>query len=398
MFLVTKTETTNPTLSRALEIKEELIKHRRYLHQTPELGFDLPNTIAYVEVVLQSMGIKPEKVGRAGLVVTIGKGGGKTLLLRGDMDALPIVENTGLPFKSTNEYMHACGHDIHTTFMIGAAKLLKEREHEIKGTVKIMFQPAEEIGLGAKDMVAHGLLENPKVDAALALHVDPSLEVGKFGYKPGIAASSLDGFFLKVQGKGGHSSEPHKAIDPLMIVNSVYMHLNSLVGKEVDPKEMAVLVVGKMGGGTAANIIPDNAHLDATLRTYNPDVRNHLFKRIPEIIDATVKMMRGTYELETISTPALYNDESLCERIAPFVKEVLGEQNLEVNKDPLAGTEDFSYISNLVPTMFMWAGANGLGDCNYPLHNPNVVLDEGVIPLGVAVVVNAAINWINYSV
>ncbi|MEH7375436.1 M20 metallopeptidase family protein [Neobacillus drentensis] len=383
-------------LARAEEIKEELIKYRRYLHQNPEIGFDLPKTVAYVEEILKNMGLEPIEVGTSGLVVTIGKGKGKTLLLRGDMDALPLKENTNLQFKSTNEFMHACGHDIHTTFMLGAAKLLKEKENEINGTVKIMFQPAEEIGAGAKDMVGNGLLENPKVDAALALHVDPSLEVGKFGYKPGIAASSLDGFFLKVQGKGGHSSEPQKAIDPLMIINAVYTQLNSLVGKEVDPREMAVLVIGKMGGGTVANIIPDSAHLDATLRTFNPKVRNYLFKRVPEIIDATVKMLRGTYSLETVSTPSLFNNEELCEQMAPYVKEVIGENNLEVNKEPLAGTEDFSYISNIVPTMFMWAGANGLGENNYPLHNPNVIMDEGVIPLGVAVVVQTAINWLNH--
>ncbi|KMY54148.1 hypothetical protein AC623_09555 [Bacillus sp. FJAT-27231] len=387
----------NNTLLRAQEVKEELIKHRRHLHQNPEIGFELPHTVAYVEETLKSMGIEPKRVGKAGLVVTIGNGKGKTILLRGDMDALPMAEHTDLPFKSTNDYMHACGHDIHTTFMLGAAKLLKEKEKEIDGTVKIMFQPAEEIGQGAKDMVANGLLENPKVDAALALHVDPSLEVGKFGYKPGIAASSLDGFFLKVQGKGGHSSEPQKAIDPLMIVNSIYSQLNALVGKEIDPQERAVLVIGKMGGGTVANIIPDTAHLDATLRSFNPEVRDHLFKRVQEIVDATVNMLRGTYELETISTPSLYNNEELCEQVAPYVREVVGADNLEVNEEPLAGTEDFSYISNLVPTMFMWAGANGLGDENYPLHNPNLVLDEGVIPLGVAVVVHSAISWLNQN-
>ncbi|MCQ6281231.1 peptidase dimerization domain-containing protein [Bacillus sp. EB600] len=172
----------------------------------------------------------------------------------------------------------------------------------------------------------------------------------------------LDGFFLKVQGKGGHSSEPQKAIDPLMIINAVYTQLNSLVGKEVDPREVAVLVIGKMGGGTAANIIPDTAHLDATLRTYNPNVRNHLLKRVPELIDTTVKMIRGTYSLETVSTPSLFNNKELCEQMAPYVKEVIGENNMEVNKEPLAGTEDFSYVSNLVPAMFKWAGANGLGE------------------------------------
>ncbi|MEW9673256.1 M20 family metallopeptidase [Ammoniphilus sp. 3BR4] len=223
-------------------------------------------------------------------MVTLGNGKGKTLLLRGDMDALPMAENTDLPFKSTNGYAHTCGHDIHTTFMLGAAKLLKAKESEINGTV---------------------------------------------------------------------------------------------------------LVIGRMGGGKVANIIPDTAHLDATLRSFNPKVRVHLFNRVQEIMDATVKMMRGTYKLKTISTPSLYNNVDLCEQMAPYVKEVLCESNLRVDKEPLFGTEDFSYISQAVPTMFMFAGANGLGEHNYPLHNPNIVLDEGVIPLGVAVVVHCAISWLN---
>ncbi|MFJ7661179.1 M20 family metallopeptidase [Lysinibacillus sp. NPDC097162] len=389
--------TKHETLILAENFQEEFIHHRRHLHQHPEIGFELPNTVAYVEKTLLSMGLTPQKVGQAGLVVTIGNGNGKTILLRGDMDALPMEENTDLPFKSTNGFAHTCGHDIHTTFMLGAAKLLKEKEKDIHGTVKIMFQPAEEMGLGAKDMIENGLLENPKVDAALALHVTPDLEVGKFGYKPGIAASSLDGFFLKVQGKGGHSSESQNAIDPLMIVNAIYNQMNTLVSKEIDPKERAVLVIGKMGGGTVANIIPDTAHLEATLRSFKPEVRDHLFNRVQEIINATVKMIRGTYELKTISTPSLYNNETLCKQVVPFVKEILGEDNLQIDAEPLAGTEDFSYISQQVPTMFMWAGSNGLGDNNYPLHNPNIMLDEGVIPLGVAVVVHSAISWLNQA-
>ncbi|MFJ7696637.1 M20 family metallopeptidase [Lysinibacillus fusiformis] len=384
-------------LMMAETIQQELVTHRRHLHQNPEIGFDLPNTVAYVEKTLIEMGLVPKKVGKAGLVVTIGNGNGKTVLLRGDMDALPMEEHTDLPFKSTNGFAHTCGHDIHTTFMLGAAKLLKAKENDIHGMVKIMFQPAEEIGQGAKDMIEDGLLENPKVDAAFALHVSPDLEVGKFGYKPGVAASSLDGFFLKVQGKGGHSSEPQKCVDPLMIVNAIYNQMNTIVGKEVDPKERAVLVIGKMGGGTVANIIPDTAVIEATLRSFNPDVRNHLFNRIPEIIDATVKMMRGSYDLQTISTPSLYNNKDLCTLVAPFVKEIVGEENLQIDEEPLAGTEDFSYISQRIPTMFMWAGSNGLGNQNYPLHNPNIILDEGVLPLGVAVVVHSAINWLNVS-
>ncbi len=373
------------------KFKDEMVQNRRYLHKNPELGFELPLTTAFVIEKLEDMGLEAKRVGKAGITATIGKDG-KTILLRGDMDALPTKENTKLEYKSCNEYAHLCGHDIHTTILLGVAKVLKENEDKLKGRVKLMFQPAEEIGQGAKDMVEAGILENPHVDAAMALHMNASERPGKIEYKEEIASASMDSWLMEVQGKGGHSSTPHLAIDPLMIVNTIYTNLNSLVGKEVDPFETAVLTIGKMGGGTAANIIPDTAVLEGGVRCFNKEVQAHVVKRVDEIIDDTVKMMRGTYKVQRISTPSMYNDKELCRTMKPFIEEVIGKENLKIAEKPLSGTEDFSYVTELVPSMYIWLGG-GVED-NAPLHNPNVVFDEEAIPVGVSVLANCAIKWL----
>lgn len=373
------------------KFKNEMIENRRYLHKNPELGFELHLTTKFVMEKLKDMGLDPKKIGKAGITATIGTGG-KTILLRGDMDALPTKENTNLEYKSCNEYAHLCGHDMHTTILLGTAKILKENEDKLRGTVKLMFQPAEEIGQGAKDMIEAGILENPHVDAAMALHMNASEKPGKIEYKEEIASASMDSWLMEVQGKGGHSSTPHLAVDPLMIVNTIYTSLNSLVGKEVDPFETAVLTIGKMGGGTAANIIPDTAVLEGGVRCFNRDVQAHVVKRVDEIIDTTVKMMRGTYNVQKISTPSMYNNPELCSTMKPFIEEIIGVENLNISEKPLSGTEDFSYITEKVPSMYIWLGG-GVED-NAPLHNPNVIFDEEAIPIGASVLANCAIKWL----
>ncbi len=378
-------------LALAMKLEDEMIASRRYIHANPELGLELPNTTAFVIKKLEDMGLEPQEISKSAVTVTIGKAG-KTILLRGDMDALPLKENTNLSFKSTSDFAHLCGHDIHTTILLGVAKILKEKERDLKGTVKLMFQPGEEIGVGAKEMIEAGILENPKVDAAMALHVSADLEPGKIEYKEGIASASMDTWLLEVQGKGGHSSTPHLSIDPLMIVNTIYNMLNSLVGKEVDPFETAILTIGKMGGGTAANIIPDTAVLEGGVRCFNKKVRDHIVIRVDEIIEDVVRTMRGTYTVKKINTPSIYNNPDLCNSMRPYIEEIVGSSNLNLAQKPLSGTEDFSYISEKVPTMFIWAGAGNKD--NYPLHNPNVVLDEKVLPIGAAVLANCAINWL----
>lgn len=377
-------------LEKAKEIFPQMIQDRREIHKNPEIGFELENTTKYVINRLKSMGYEPVEISKSAVVATIGTGD-KTILLRGDMDALPVSENIEHDFKSNNEYGHLCGHDIHTAMLLGVARLLKEQEKNLKGRVKLMFQPAEEIGLGAKSMVEAGVLDG--VDVAMALHVSNDMEVCQISYVEGVCTSYADAFMIDIYGKGGHSSTPHLAIDPLIICNNIYMMLNSLVSKEVDPKETAVLTIGKMGGGTVANAIPDTAVIEGMLRTFNPDVRKHLVSRIYEIIEQTTKTLRGTYNLRcSISTPAVINDKNFCDTMGVFIKDIVGDGNLIIDNKPLSGTEDFSYISEKVPTMLAWIGAGGINQ--YPLHNPNVDLNEEVLPIGCAILTNCAINWL----
>ncbi len=399
-------------LESAKAIQDQIVKDRRCIHQHPELGFDLSDTSAYVKERLAEMGIEAQECGgpidpelrrsfvfagfpdmekSTGLVATIGKGG-KTFLLRADMDALPIHETSGKDYAFEGNVGHMCGHDSHTAMLLGAAKILKEHEAELAGTVKLMFQTGEECGCGSRLMVENGLLENPKVDAACAIHVMPDQEFGTIGYTKGITSAGMDTFMIKIQGKGGHSSTPQSAIDPLMIMNQLYSTLNLFVGREIDPRETVALTAGKAAGGAAANVIPDTAELQVGVRTFNLDVSRHITKRVPELVDHIVKAWRGEYEMMTFNTPSTFNDADLCDELLPFIREVAGEQNVVEQKTPMAGTEDFGYVSKEVPGVFMWLGAGKPG--NYPVHNPNMVLDENVFPIGAAVLANCAIEWL----
>lgn len=275
---------------------------------------DLPRTCAYVEKQLDEMGIPWKECGgelpgkmtqdfveagfpkmerAVGVTAVIGKGS-PCILLRADMDALPIQEENDLEFKSCNGLGHMCGHDSHTAMLLGAARILKEMEEELPGTVKLMFQPGEETGAGARMMVEYGALENPKVDAAFGMHVQSVDETGKVGYSTGVNSASLDTFILKIKGKGGHSSQPQLCVDPLMIMNQVYQAVNLLVTRETDPAAMVALTCGVAKGGTAVNIIPEEAQLHIGVRTLNMEAAEHLKKRIPEVIDHYVKAWRGS--------------------------------------------------------------------------------------------------------
>lgn len=382
----------NEIYKQAMDLQNETIKNRRHLHSNPEIGLDLPNTTRFVMDKLREMGLEPEEICQSAITVNIGKEKGKTILLRGDMDALPMQENADLDFKSVNEFGHLCGHDLHTSMLLTVAQILKDREHELKGTVKLMFQPGEETGNGAKLMIESGVLENPKVDAAIALHVSPRLESGKIEYTTGIASASIDTWWLEVNGVGGHSSTPHLSIDPLMIVNTIYNILNSLVGKEVNPTETAILTIGKLSGGTAPNIIPDTAVLEGAIRCFNNETRDYIVNRIYKIIDDTVGTMRGTYKIRKAYTPSIYNDLSLCNELEPYIKEIIGGDNLTILDKPNVASEDFSFISEKVPSIFIWVGAGDKN--NYALHNPNVIFDENAMPVGAAILANSAINWL----
>lgn len=382
----------NEILKLAKSYKDELVTYRRHIHKNPEVGMDTYKTQEFILEVLSSFGIKGVKCGKSGVVATLGKGE-KCIMLRGDIDALPMEENNDLEYKTTNNAAHLCGHDIHATIILGVAKLLKQKEHELKGQVKLMFQPAEEIAQGAKAMIEDNLLENPKVQAALALHVDPALEVGKVGYFTGYASASYDAYFLKIQGKGGHSSTPHLAIDPLVIANTIYNQLNILSTKEVDPFSPIAMVCGKMQGGTALNIIPDTASMDFGFRCFDTKLQEYLNERVNSIVKHSCEMLRGSYEMQHFSTPSVYNNPEFAKSIHKFIQEITGKENLEIQDKPLSGTEDFAYVSQSVPSLLAWLGAKQV-DSEVWLHNPKVLFNEDALIYGVAVMSNVAINWL----
>lgn len=287
---------SNTIRQMAQDLREQLVKDRRYLHQIPEIGTDLPETSAYIKKRLDEMGIPwkdcggplPEKMTEdymaagfprmekeTGVIASIGSGE-PCILLRADMDALPIKEDTPLEFKSVNGYGHMCGHDAHAAMLLGAAQILKQMEDSLPGTVKLMFQPGEETGAGARLMVEDGLLENPAPGAAFGIHVQPSDTTGQAGYAMGVNSASLDTFILKIRGNGGHSSQPQLCTDPLIVMNQVYQAVNLLVGRETDPAAMVALTCGVAKGGAAVNIIPDEAELHIGVRTLNVEAAEHL--------------------------------------------------------------------------------------------------------------------------
>lgn len=299
-------------MDKARKLQDEIVENRRYLHQIPELGLELPKTRKYIMEKLREMDIEPIELGD-GIVANIGDPSkGKTFMLRADIDALPIKEELDLEFKSTNENMHACGHDIHASTLLATAKLLKEMEDEIPGNVKLMFQPGEETLSGAKKMIENGLLENPKVDAAMMIHVFTGVnaEAGKIMI-PRVDACSMapDEFHINIQGKGGHGGLPHETVDPLNIAAHTHIALQELVSREIKPGEKALCVVGSMSGGQASNVVPDTAKLIGCIRTMNNDTREFMKGRLVEISESTAKTFRGATNVEyTLECPSAMRD------------------------------------------------------------------------------------------
>ena len=397
-------------LSEAESFSEIIVNQRRTLHQMPGTEFDIGETLAYVKKELEDMGYAPEQCGRAGLVALAGgKKPGKVFLLRADMDGLPIREEADLDFASKNGRMHACGHDMHTAMLLGAARLLKEHEDEIEGTIKLMFQPAEEVFEGSKDMIESGLLENPRVDAALMIHVMANMPfpAGTVVVSaPGVSAPAADYFDIKVQGKGCHGSMPNTGVDPLTAAAHILISLQEIHARELAMGEKAVLTFGTMNAGTASNVIPDTVTMGGTLRTFDEESRSYIKNRMSEIAQGVAQAFRAEAEVIFGSgCPTLVNngDMSLCcER---YVKELLGPGKAfsvtELNamgggsSSKTAGSEDFAYVSQQVPSV-MLALASGQPDKGYcyPQHHPMVKFDENALPGGSAVYAYTALRWL----
>lgn len=395
----------NKIYNDALSIQEHLIEYRRYLHQNPELSLELPITANYVKEKLIEMGYSPVDCGKSGILATVGgKQSGKVFLLRGDMDALPIKEEVDIEFKSTNNNMHACGHDMHTSMLLGAAKLLKEIEDEIKGTVKLMFQPAEETLMGAKVMIEAGILENPNVDAAMMIHVMTGIPMPAGSIiipSSGIGSAASDWFEIHIKGKGGHGAMPDTTIDPLNIASHLHLSLQAINSRELPPSETAVLTVGMIKGGTTSNVIPDTAEMHGTIRTFNPEIRDFIKRRICEISDNSAKSFRGDVEVKIIDgCPSLVNDKNLVDSAEVYLKELLDEQSvIAMSKlmpgGKMSGSEDFGYVSERVPTLMLALSAgNSSEGYQYPMHHPKVTFDESVLYRGAAVYSYMALRWL----
>lgn len=395
----------------ATELKDIIIGYRRYLHSHPGTGFDIADTLNYVKAELSNMGYEPEKCGKAGLVALAGgKKPGKVFLIRGDMDALPIREESGVEFASENGRMHACGHDMHTAMLLGAARILKQHEDEIEGTIKLMFQPAEEIFEGSHDMIEAGLLRNPDVDGALMIHVMAGMPfpAGTVVVSaPGVSAPAADYFEIKVKGKGCHGSMPNTGIDPLTAAAHVLIALQELHARELSMSDKAVLTIGTMNAGTAANVIPDVVVMGGSIRTFDEETRGFLKKRMTEISEGIARSFRAEAEVSFGSgCPTLVNDRELSQCVYGYVKELLGDGHAfsveELNalggssqSSKSAGSEDFAYVSQEVPSI-MLALAAGHPDkgYKYPQHHPMVKFDEDALDVGSAVYAYTAMRWL----
>lgn len=382
---------------RALELREEIVANRRYFHTNAEVGLNLPKAKAYVMKKLTEYGLEPKECGH-GVTATVGKGG-KVLLLRADMDALPMPEQSGEPFACpTGTEAHACGHDFHAAMLLVAAKMLKENEAALEGTVKFMFQPAEETFEGAKDMIENGILENPKVDAALAFHVGPGkMPIGIYIYNStGAMMFSVDGFRITIKGKGSHGAYPHLSVDPINIGVHVYLALEALIAREADPNKACVMTVGSFNAGAAANIIPDEAVIQGTIRTNDKDSRELLVRRMKEVAEKTAAVYGGTVEIEMISeVPPLICDPKLTEEMVGYFK-TLGAPNLMPYPGMTSSaSEDFAVIADKVPTTMMYMSAGYLDERGaYPAHNPKVQFNEDVCPIGASGLAHCATEWL----
>lgn len=382
----------------AKQFAQDVVQIRRHIHANPELSFQEFETAKYVAEQLRLLGIEPkEGVAGTGLTAIIkGKNPeSKTVALRGDMDALPILEANDIDYKSTNEgVMHACGHDVHTACVLGAARILNELKDEFEGTVKLVFQPGEEKNPGgASLMIKDGALENPRPDRMMGQHVMPYIPTGKVGFREGMYMASADEVYLTVKGKGGHAALPDKVIDPIIIASHILVGLQQVVSRNADPKTPTVLSFGTIHGGQAQNIIPDEVKISGTFRALNEAWRFEAHKRITSIAKGIAEGMGGACDINIdVGYPFLTNDESTTQTARNAAADYLGEENI-VDLDLWMGAEDFAYYTHEVPSCFYRLGTgNETKGTTNGVHTSNFNIDEDAIELGIGLMAWIALN------
>ena len=400
---------TQQLLEDARALAPRLANIRHELHQIPELGCDLPQTSALVQRELEELGIPYQvSVGGSCVVALVGRGArqgasasneqsGPCILLRADMDALPVRECSGEPFASSNGRMHACGHDMHATALLGAARLLKQREDqicELGGTVKLVFQPGEETFEGMRAALADGLLEAPRPDAAFAMHVNGVTPVGTIAFGSP-ALSGVYGFRVTLHGKGGHGSSPEVCIDPINAGVHVHLALQELVSREVSAMKELALTIGKFAGGAAANVIPDTCVLEGTMRVFDPELMTQLKRRIGELVRGVAATYRCGVDLEVLSdVPPLILDDDVNREALGYVGAALPDTTFLEAFHAMA-SEDFALLSEQVPSSYLMIGA-AAGDTteHYAQHHPKVRFDDAELPRGAAAYAAVALGWL----
>ena len=361
---------------------------RHHIHHHPELAYEEVATAALVAEKLEAWGWQVTRgVGKTGVVGTLKVGDGtRSIGLRADMDALPITEQTGLPYASgTHGKMHACGHDGHTTMLLGAAQHLAKTRN-FSGTVHLYFQPAEESGIdsGAQKMIEDGLFERFPCDAVFGVHNHPGAEPGKFLFRKGAFMAAGDKATITIEGVGGHAARPHLTVDPIVIASSIVMALQTIVARNVNPAQPAVVTVGTMHSGVANNVIPSSATLELSVRSFSPEVRALLKERITELAETQAASYGGKAHVDYVEGyPVVVNTDEETEFAIQVARELVGAENVEPNADILMGSEDFAFMLEQRPGSFLRLG-NGVGEDGCMVHNPHYDFNDRNLPIGAA--------------
>ncbi|MGE3799869.1 MAG: M20 family metallopeptidase [Candidatus Kapaibacterium sp.] len=390
--------TATDFLERAQKHHNRLIEIRRTIHANPELAYEEHETSALARGVLEELGVETKSIAKTGVLGSlVGGSDGGCVALRADMDALPIHEETGLPFASQKPgVMHACGHDAHTAMALGAAMILSEIRESIPGTVKFLMQPSEELlPGGAPAMIAEGALEAPDVEAIFGQHVLPLREAGELGFMPGAMMASTDELYITITGKSGHAAIPHIAIDPIVTAAEIIVSLQKIVSRNLNPFDKGVVSITMVEGGHTTNVIPDEVKMRGTIRAMNQEWREYAHKRLEEIITGVCKANGAEYELEIrLGYPALWNDPTATEFAQSGAGELIGSEQV-FQADPMMGAEDFAYYLQKIPGAFWWIGAGTPEQgCVAGLHNSRFTINEEILPVGAAMLAWTAYRYL----
>ena len=379
---------------------DSVVHYRRWLHENPELSGQEKNTASFIADCLRKIGLNPkENVGGYGVTALIeGKCPGKCLGIRADFDALSICEETGLPFASKNHgVFHACGHDMHAAMLLGVAQVLNEVRDQFSGSVKLIFQPSEENASdsGAKKMISDGVLSDPPVDAILAQHVSPHYPTGTIALRTGAMTSSSDRFYIRINGKSSHGSEPDGGIDAVVIGGHVITALQAIVSRTVSPQDSVVLSIGKVTGGSTYNIIADSFLMEGTCRTLSPAVQDALPGRMESIIKGVTEGLGGTYSFSYVKgfSPTI-NDPQQFLLVRNNAQQVLGSDHVIIQEKASMVGEDFSFYGQKVPACFYWLGCRKPDAPFYPLHNSHFSPDEAAMRFGIEIMLSATLSYL----